>query len=160
MIAGGEPARIGSSAVGKPAKSARDGGTRAASGLLRSTADGGGCSTCAAVCRGADDGGGADGGLVGGHWYDIGAERSPMVLTPAELGRGAKDCGVRRGLRELQHDETCTDGMKTESPMGETRRVRRVALRPRRDRRLHGQLQKVDFHFRFMSLATGVSDLC
>ena len=82
-----------------------------------------------------------------------------MVLTPAELGRGAKDCGVRRGLRELQHDETCTDGMKTESPMGETRRVRRVALRPRRDSRLHRQLQKWT-SIRFMSLATGVSDLC
>ena len=108
MIAGGEPARIGSSAVGRPAKSAREGGTRAASGRLRSTADGGGCSTCAAVCRGADDGGGADGGRVGGHWYDIGAVRSPMVRTPAELGRDAKDCGVRRGLSELQHDETGT----------------------------------------------------
>ena len=108
IIAGGEPARIGSSAVGRPAKSAREGGTRAASGLLRSTADGGGCSTCAAVCRGADDGGGADGGRVGGHWYDIGAVRSPMVRTPAELGRDAKDCGVRRGLSELQHDETGT----------------------------------------------------
>ena len=31
-----------------------------------------------------------------------------MVRTPAELGRDAKDCGVRRGLSELQHDETGT----------------------------------------------------
>lgn len=74
-----------------------------------------------------------------------------MVLTPAELGRGAKDCGVRRGLRELQHDETCTDGMKTESPMGETLRVRasRHVAASQRQTPSYMQLQKVDMHHTF-----------